>query len=156
MKRISVDPYATPTNGLADGNSTYYGYYTDNLNKTWDADYIFGCVCDSSWKVGVGSGERQQPEWFGADCSKRHCPSNDNPLTTTDETNCTGVVVPYNPHAVGLKGNLCQVDCANLGMCDYTTGTCNCFPGFYGSDCTMYDGRVYEPPPEVVVDKDDD
>jgi hypothetical protein len=29
----------------------------------------YGCVCDSSWEVGLGSGQRQSPEWFAADCS---------------------------------------------------------------------------------------
>ena len=36
---------------------------------TWDEDMTYGCVCDSSWPVGLGSGETQEPEWFGADCS---------------------------------------------------------------------------------------
>lgn len=34
----------------------------------WDADRIYGCVCD------IG--------WYGADCSKRTCPLGDDPLTT--------------------------------------------------------------------------
>ena len=33
-------------------------------------------------------------------------------------------------------GNLCQVDCANRGVCDYSTGLCNCFKGSYGPACT--------------------
>lgn len=36
---------------------------------TWDAERIYGCVCDSSWTVGWGSGETQVTEWFGPDCS---------------------------------------------------------------------------------------
>ncbi|KAF1319352.1 hypothetical protein FI667_g13254, partial [Globisporangium splendens] len=32
-------------------------------------------------------------------------------------------------------GNKCHVDCANRGKCDFTTGTCTCFDGFYGSNC---------------------
>lgn len=36
---------------------------------TWDADKIYGCVCDSSWTVGLDTGETQAPTWFGADCS---------------------------------------------------------------------------------------
>lgn len=38
---------------------------------TWDEDKVFGCVCDSSWAVGLGSGDTQEPEWFGPDCSYR-------------------------------------------------------------------------------------
>jgi hypothetical protein len=33
----------------------------------------YGCVCDSSWEVGLGSGQRQSPEWFAADCSLSTC-----------------------------------------------------------------------------------
>jgi hypothetical protein len=28
-------------------------------------------LCDSSWPVGLGSGQTQEPEWFGPDCSLR-------------------------------------------------------------------------------------
>lgn len=45
-------------------------------SKSWDENMVFGCVCDSEWAVGVGSGQRQVAEWFGADCSLRtlaHC-----------------------------------------------------------------------------------
>jgi hypothetical protein len=28
---------------------------------------IYGCVCDSSWTVGLASGQTQQPEYFGPD-----------------------------------------------------------------------------------------
>jgi hypothetical protein len=38
---------------------------------TWDESKLYGCVCDSSWTVGLESGETQQAEWFGADCSLR-------------------------------------------------------------------------------------
>mmetsp|Transcript_19420 Transcript_19420/g.77336 ORF Transcript_19420/g.77336 Transcript_19420/m.77336 type:complete len:106 (-) Transcript_19420:160-477(-) len=98
---------------------------------------IFGCVCDSSWPVGLGAGERQEPEWFGYDCSLRHCPSGDDPLTThVDETNCTNVTATYG-FGVGADGNVCHVDCANRGICDHATGECDCFTGHYGTDCTL-------------------
>ena len=51
----------------------------DNLNlfyattyTKWDADKIFGCVCDYGWT--------------GYDCSLRTCPSGDDPLTTGQVT----------------------------------------------------------------------
>jgi hypothetical protein len=56
-------------------------------------------------------------------------------VSRENEVNCYNVTVPYGKHA-GRHGNLCHVDCANQGICDYSTGTCNCFKGFYGSDCT--------------------
>jgi hypothetical protein len=48
---------------------------------TWDEEKIFGCVCDSTWTVGLGSGQTQMPEYYGPDCSLMRCPSNDDPLT---------------------------------------------------------------------------
>lgn len=41
-------------------------------------------------------------------------------------------------YAGGL-GNLCQVDCANQGLCDYKTGICKCFDGQYGTSCNIVD-----------------
>eukprot|EP00605_Chrysophyceae_sp_TOSAG23-4_P001541 GSChrysophyteH1.ASY1.ANO1.1690.1 assembled CDS len=102
------------------------------------ADKIYGCLCDSSWSVGLTSGTTQQAEWFGPDCSMRRCPTGDDPLTTTvDETDCEGVKVPGLDSQEGAAGNLCHVDCANRGVCDHSTGTCHCFKGFYGLDCTL-------------------
>lgn len=136
---------------------------------------MYGCVCDSSWTVGLGDGETQEPEWFGPDCSYRkshycytcmfaahspspspslsltflsffllllsgllagHCPSADNPRTVVVETDCTGVKAKGSLYS-GAAGNLCQVDCANQGICDYATGTCQCFDGQYGLDCAL-------------------
>lgn len=34
-------------------------------------------------------------------------------------------------------GNRCHVDCAHQGHCDHHSGTCHCFPGQYGSDCSL-------------------
>jgi hypothetical protein len=38
---------------------------------TWDAEKAYGCVCDSTWEVGLASGQVQEPEYFGPDCSLR-------------------------------------------------------------------------------------
>lgn len=37
----------------------------------------------------------------------------------------------------GELGNFCHVDCANQGVCDFKTGTCQCFEGQYGTDCSL-------------------
>ena len=102
----------------------------------WDDEMIFGCLCDSSWPVGLGIAQRQASEWFGPDCSRRHCPSGDDPQTATDETDCSGVGA-VGGNGVGAPGNLCQVDCSNRGVCDYATGACRCFENFYGSNCAL-------------------
>ena len=98
------------------------------LGPTWDAEFLQGCVCDSSWPVGYGAGERQQPEWFGPDCSLRHCPTGDDPRTRrVDETDCSNRTLPSG--VTSAPGNKCHVDCSNRGMCDYALGKCTCFEG---------------------------
>mmetsp|Transcript_15259 Transcript_15259/g.40285 ORF Transcript_15259/g.40285 Transcript_15259/m.40285 type:complete len:267 (-) Transcript_15259:20-820(-) len=116
-------------------SNTTWTYEGDETSTTWDEDMLYGCVCDSSWKVGLGNGERQEPEWFGHDCSRRHCPSGDDPRTLSkDETNCFNVTAEGG-FGVGANGNLCHVDCSNRGQCNYYTGECKCFTGYYGDNC---------------------
>lgn len=135
LRQLSIEANAVPV-----GNSGNVQYGGNEATTTWDQDKVYGCVCDSTWAVGFHSGETQVPLWFGADCSKKHCPSADDPMTVSVvETNCqgkgdNGKITTGGP---GLAGNLCHVDCANRGICDYDTGICNCFNGFYGDDCTL-------------------
>jgi hypothetical protein len=113
----------------------------------------------------LGPGETQKAEWFGPDCSLSkqlnplphngilpsfltdffslgRCPSNDDPYTpNTDETNCEGLNT-VGGSALGKSGNLCHVDCSNRGVCDYSTGVCKCFNGYYGVDCYLKDVRA--------------
>mmetsp|Transcript_31829 Transcript_31829/g.43438 ORF Transcript_31829/g.43438 Transcript_31829/m.43438 type:complete len:274 (-) Transcript_31829:153-974(-) len=136
---LSMKQLARMSNALPLGPNTYYEGSEDTV--TWDENKIFGCLCDSSWTVGLGSGETQEPEWFGPDCSLRHCPSADNPRTAVVETDCYNVTAK-NSRYTGKEGNLCQVDCANQGICDYSTGTCNCFDGYFGNDCHIIDPEL--------------
>jgi len=55
-------------------------------------------------------------------------------MTTIDETDCSGKTAPEG-FGVGAAGNKCHVDCSNRGICDYSSGVCSCFSGFYGSNC---------------------
>jgi hypothetical protein len=64
------------------------------------------------------------------------CPSADNPRTTANETDCGDA---SRNGTIGETDNLCHVDCGNQGICDFSTGTCNCFLGQYGSDCALQD-----------------
>jgi hypothetical protein len=38
---------------------------------------------------------------------------------------------------IGVKGNLCHVDCSRRGLCNHATGLCRCFAGHYGDDCGL-------------------
>jgi hypothetical protein len=117
---------------------------------------IFGCVCDSSWPVGVGNGEYFVSEWFGADCSLRRCPSDyDRKYQLSNFTDCYNVLVPGSlTDTRGQEGALCHQECAGQGTCDYTTGDCKCYEGRWGRACEFYEG--YEPPKVVYVDTVDD
>jgi hypothetical protein len=67
MREIAQLEYAMPLISINQSESSIeYGY---NPDKAWDADIMYGCVCDSAWSVGLGDSETQLPEYFGADCS---------------------------------------------------------------------------------------
>ncbi|ETM42172.1 hypothetical protein L914_12138 [Phytophthora nicotianae] len=127
MRELAAAPSAFPL-------SPPTKYEGDVTATTWDQDRIQGCLCDSSWPVGLGAGESQLSQYFGPDCSRMHCPSGDDPMTAVDETDCEGVVADGGG-GTGAPDNLCHVDCANRGICNYNSGECSCFSGFYGSNC---------------------
>ena len=113
------------------------GYYGDSgaVTGTWDAEKNFGCLCDSSWPVGLGAGETQQPEWFGPDCAQRRCPSGDDPFSPdVDETDCGGVLAAGGK-GTGAVGNLCHLDCSGRGVCGFKDGACRCHKGHHGANC---------------------
>jgi hypothetical protein len=60
----------------------------------------------------------------------------DDPFTSKNELHCNGQNQLSDDYPEkGSVGNLCHIDCSNRGVCDYRTGTCNCFKGSYGSAC---------------------
>ena len=83
-------------------------------------------------------GQTQLSEFFGPDCSRRRCPSGDDPLTGDDEEDCYHINQAGGlTTELGSIGNKCHIDCANRGTCDYDTGICKCYEGFYGSNCAL-------------------
>ena len=97
----------------------------------WDWNTMMGCACDSSWPVGFGDGEYQLGEYYGADCSKKRCPTGVAPWIRNTDPNdawndtaaqAVGVAPPARDplNRVGRKGNqLCinQTVAARLRHC---------------------------------------
>ena len=84
----------------------------------WDATKIFGCKCEDGFR--------------GPDCSLRECPSGEDPQGGPS-------LEPFD--SFGNGGNEYR-DCSGRGLCDYSTGLCNCFKGFYGEDCSLQSALV--------------
>lgn len=117
----------------------------------WDAHKQYGCKCDYGFR--------------GADCSEVECPSETDPMWgcgggTCNLNTATMVaekildsnkpVIEYDATAGLYKTTYegcestttkCadneQRDCSGRGLCDYTSGLCNCFSGFYGEACQV-------------------
>eukprot|EP00948_MAST-09A_sp_MAST-9A-sp1_P003176 g3176.t1 len=130
MKRLAKTNDAMPLSHPAE-------YEGNILTETWDEDSMYGCKCDSSWPVGLGSGERQAAEFYGPDCSSRRGPTGDDPFTERDETICGNAARngATDFGSVGARGNLCHVECSNRGIADPATGECTCFSGWEGTNC---------------------
>lgn len=137
MSRMSSLTNAFPLRSSATTEKYYYRTTVDS--STWDGDSSRACVCDSTWSVGLGSGQTQLAEFFGPACEFRRCPSGDDPTTpSVDETDCYGKnqITGHGVHSgVGVSGNLCHYECSGQGICDHSTGVCKCFPGVEGPNC---------------------
>lgn len=48
---------------------------------------------------------------------------------------CSLIECPSGPDVLKGPGNEKGRDCSGRGICDYTSGQCNCFTGYYGTMC---------------------
>lgn len=74
-----------------------------------------GSVYLTPWDAEKQVGCKCDPGFRGPDCSLQECPSGED--------------------VMGGDGATQGRDCSGRGICDYTTGLCGCFLGFYGTMC---------------------
>jgi hypothetical protein len=48
---------------------------------------------------------------------------------------CSLIECPSGADVLKGKGNESGRDCSGRGLCDYNSGTCSCFQGYYGTKC---------------------
>ena len=85
-------------------------------STAWDAQKIYGCKCEAGYR--------------GPDCSMKECPSRADP-----QNGPGGLNSPLNDFPV-TNGQEFR-DCSGRGLCDYSTGLCQCFKGAYGEACNL-------------------
>jgi len=78
----------------------------------YDANKQMGCQCDAGFR--------------GPDCSMIECPSGDDPMGYWGGDG-------YKAGDATTKGP--AMDCSGRGLCDYTSGECGCFKGYFGERC---------------------
>ncbi|OQR82464.1 hypothetical protein ACHHYP_15968 [Achlya hypogyna] len=93
-----------------------HGYCPNGCNAQGTCGANDKCTC---YLRQDDTSDPNQPMFTGADCSLRTCPR--------------GAAFVDVPTAKNTAHAL--VECSNRGLCDYTTGVCQCFPGYEGKAC---------------------
>jgi hypothetical protein len=95
---------------------------TYNSVSAWDSQKMYGCKCESGYR--------------GPDCSMKECPSSADPQGGPD-----GTTTYLDTDNGGIQRREPR-DCSGRGKCDYTSGNCLCFKGFFGEDCSLQTALV--------------
>ena len=111
----SLRQFADDYSHNADDNrvSNQFGTPSSNPNTVPNV----GPQYDDAWDADYSYGCKCDDGFRGPACDKIECPS------TSDK--------------VGGNGNTKGRDCSGRGTCDYDTGLCTCFPGYYSGACDL-------------------
>jgi hypothetical protein len=130
----SSEPSSQPTfspSGQPTCNPTSApSYKTESYATVWDKRrFRMGGLCENqcsghgtcefNYNCKCFTGLDGEAEWTGADCSLRTCPKD----------------VAWVGEAVNANDMHPWAECSNKGICDRSTGTCNCFAGYDGVAC---------------------
>jgi len=146
----TVCPNSCSGHGICISAARMASDFSQTYNQAWDSNKHFGCKCDVGFR--------------GPDCSLQECPSDFDPLNGCGGGRCnnggfyqnragTWTICPNRAtvsNAIGAQTNLNQYeidtsdcltgeqrDCSGRGICDYSTGSCKCFSGFFGESCNI-------------------
>lgn len=76
-----------------------------------------GAKYEDAWDADYNYGCKCDEGFRGASCNQIECPSNSD--------------------VIGGNGNEKGRECSGRGVCDYDSGTCSCYPGYYSSACEL-------------------
>eukprot|EP00941_MAST-03F_sp_MAST-3F-sp1_P000210 g210.t1 len=96
---------------VCENNCSGHGICQSNLKFAEDG----GARYQFAWDSGLHHGCKCDSGYRGSSCSLKECPSSLDPLH--------------------FQGNGEGRDCSGRGLCDYSTGLCQCFSGFTNKDC---------------------
>lgn len=157
LRRLAQDAAdawdATRAVHVAAGGTALSATGSIQVYNGWDADKEYGCKCDTGFR--------------GPACDMQECPSFTDPMngcgggpcnnalydtgsagvveaTTNLDLSTEAIATSYpfgKTYSACTKDSKCstleQRDCSGRGICDYETGQCNCFSGFYGEACQI-------------------
>jgi len=131
--RLSAD--AKSVTGTTATETAFAGNANLAYSTAWDSNKHYGCKCDLGFR--------------GPDCSLQECPSDYDPLngcgggkcnsgtTYTSKAGTSTACANQGSSDCGSGAGYEQRDCSGRGICDYNTGVCKCFSGFFGEACNI-------------------